>query len=51
MPHLFGASVSISEDGLNAELVPPYETLSERGDGIFRAGGQLADLLRPVAVR
>ena len=47
----FGACVSITEDGLSAELVPPYETLAERAEGVFRAGGRLADLRRPVAVR
>ncbi len=44
----FGASISITADGLSAELVPPFETYEDRASGIFRAAGQLADLLRPV---
>ena len=51
VPGGFGASVLISSDGLQLDLVAPFETLAQRDAGITRAEQEMARLLDPVRVR
>lgn len=47
-PARFGAAIRLESHGLELRLVPPYETLAERADGIYRAACDLAELLYPA---
>ena len=47
VPAGFGGAVRLGTDGAALCLVPPYETLVERADGIYRTAGELAALLYP----
>lgn len=48
VPSLVGPAVSITPDGFSLELLPPYDTLGQRADGIDRAARDGACLLSPV---
>lgn len=51
VPAGFGAAIRLASDGLELCLVPPYATLAERTDGIYRTAGELAAMLYPQGVR
>lgn len=48
VPAGFGPAVSVSWEGFNLEVVPPYADLIERADGIARAARSLAGFFQPV---
>ena len=45
VPPTFGPAVSVSEEGLILEMVPPYATMAQRTAGVLRAAGEIAALL------
>jgi hypothetical protein len=47
VPESFGGAVRLGRNGAELCLVPPYETLVERADGIYRSASELAALLYP----
>jgi hypothetical protein len=47
VPFGFGAAIRLEAHGLELYLVPPYATLAERADGIYRAASDLAERLYP----
>jgi hypothetical protein len=47
VPEAFGGAVRLGRSGAELCLVPPYETLVERADGIYRSASELAALLYP----
>jgi hypothetical protein len=48
VPAGFGPAVSVSWEGFNLEVVPPYADLIERADGIARAARSLALFYQPA---
>lgn len=48
VPAGFGAAIRLGCDGAELCIVPPYETLVERADGIYRTASELAALLYPL---
>lgn len=48
VPAGFGAAIRLGGDGAELCIVPPYETLVERADGLYRTAGELAALLYPL---
>lgn len=48
VPFGFGAAIRLEAHGLELNLMPPYETLAERADGIYRAASDLAERLYPL---
>jgi len=48
VPAGFGPAVSVSWEGFNLEVVPPYADLIERADGIARAARSLARFYQPA---
>jgi hypothetical protein len=51
VPAGFGGAIRLCADGLELCLVPPYETLVERANGVYRTAGELAALLYSQGVR
>lgn len=49
VPAGFGGAIQVGPDGVEICLVPPYDTLIERSDGIYRSAGELAAMLYPEA--
>lgn len=47
VPEGFGAAIRLGLDGIELCLVPPYKTLLERAQGIYRTAGELAALIYP----
>lgn len=47
VPFGFGAAIRLEAYGLELYLVPPYQLLAERADGIYRASSELAERLYP----
>ena len=47
VPEGFGGAIRLGHGGAELCLVPPYETLVERADGICRSASELAALLYP----
>jgi hypothetical protein len=47
VPFGFGAAIRLEAHGLELNLTPPYETLADRADGIYRAASDLAERLYP----
>jgi hypothetical protein len=47
VPFGFGGAIRLEAHGLELYLVPPYQTLAERADGIYRAASDLAERLYP----
>lgn len=47
VPLGFCGAIRLAAEGLELCLVPPYQTLIERAEGIYRAAGELASLLYP----
>jgi hypothetical protein len=47
VPEGFGGAIRLGHGGAELCLVPPYETLVERADGIYRSASELAALLYP----
>ncbi|MDJ0277315.1 hypothetical protein QLH51_10970 [Sphingomonas sp. 2R-10] len=48
VPAGFGPAVSVTWQGFNLEIVPPYADLIERADGIARAARSLARFFQPL---
>jgi hypothetical protein len=47
VPFGFGAAIQLEAHGLELYLVPPYDTLAHRADGIYRVAADLAERLYP----
>jgi hypothetical protein len=47
IPAGFGGAIGLGLGGAELCLIPPYETLVERADGIYRSASELAALLYP----
>jgi hypothetical protein len=47
VPEGFGGAIRLGHGGAELCLVPPYETVVERADGIYRSASELAALLYP----
>lgn len=47
VPFGFGGAIRLEAHGLELYLVPPYQTLAERADGIYRAASDVAERLYP----
>ncbi|WP_294192848.1 hypothetical protein, partial [uncultured Sphingomonas sp.] len=47
VPVGFGGAIRLEAHGLDLYLVPSYDTLAERADGIYRAASDVAERLYP----
>jgi hypothetical protein len=47
VPFGFGGAIQLEAHGLELYLVPPYDTLADRADGIYRVAADLAERLYP----
>ena len=48
VPQTAGPSMWICHDGFGLELLPPFDTMAERRNGVLRAAAELREMVGPI---